>query len=44
MILTILSYKLIEFTKEVILGTLFEEPLSVIDHWNWGNKNYRMGW
>ena len=44
-ILTILSYKLMEFIAEVILGTYYlEEPLSVIAHWNREEKNYRMGW
>jgi hypothetical protein len=44
MILTILSYKLIEITEEVILGTFLEEPLSVIAHWNREEQHYRMGW
>jgi hypothetical protein len=42
MILTILSYKSMKFTEEVI--HYLEEPLSVITHWNREEQHYRMGW
>ena len=44
MILTILSYKSMKFIEEVILGTLLEEPLGVIAHWNQEEQHYKMGW
>jgi hypothetical protein len=44
MILTILSYKSMEFTEEVILGTLLGGIFQCNIHWNREEKNYRMGW
>jgi hypothetical protein len=44
MILTILSYKLMEFTEEVILGTLLGGTSQCNSHWNREEKNYSMGW
>jgi hypothetical protein len=44
MILTILSYKSMEFTEEVILGTLLGGTSQCNIHWNWEDQNYRMGW
>jgi hypothetical protein len=44
MILTILSYKSMEFLKRSFWAHYLEEPLSVIAHWNQEEKHYRMGW
>jgi hypothetical protein len=39
-ILTILSYKSMEFTEEVILGKLLGGTSHVIAHWNQEEKHY----
>jgi hypothetical protein len=44
MILTILGYKLIKFTKRSFWAHYLEEPLSVIAHLNQEEQHYRMGW
>jgi hypothetical protein len=33
-----------EFTEEVILGTLLGGTSQCNSHWNWEDQHYRMGW